>query len=35
MWQFTDRGVLGGIPQYVDMDRFINGATIETIRVRG
>ena len=34
MWQFTDRGILGGIPHYVDMDRFINGATMETIRVK-
>ncbi len=34
LWQFTDRGIIKGIPHYVDMDHFINDATIETIKIK-
>jgi lysozyme len=34
MWQFTDRGLLRGIPHYVDMDHFVNDATLETIKIK-
>lgn len=32
IWQYSEKGHLHGIWTYVDLDRFVNGATIEDIR---